>query len=139
MELKQEFIQFVNDHQAGPKYFALATSSAAGVPNVVPIGFLWVEDGEIRVVDNYFRKTLANVLENPVASIYAMGGKDGKQCIQIKGRTVYQTEGPEYEAAYARAKAKSDKYPAKGLLRIIPEHVFDTSPGPSAGEEINRF
>lgn len=113
----------------------MATSSKQGIPNVVPIGFLWVENGEIYVVDNYLNKTLANIRENPVAAVYALGGKDGKECIQVKGKAVYEDSGPLYEAARAKAKAKNDKYPAKGLLRIIPEHVYNTSPGPDAGKE----
>lgn len=137
MALKPEFEKLFADHAAGPKYFALATSSKAGVPNVVPIGFLWVENGEIRVVDNYLNKTLANIRENPIAAVYAMGGETGKECIQVKGKAVYEDSGPEFEAAYKRAKAKNEKYPAKGLVRIFPEHVYNTSPGPTAGDEIH--
>ena len=128
--------QIFTDHQAGPRIFALATSSAKGIPNVVPIGFLWVEGDEIRVVDNFLNKTLANLKENPFAAVYAIGGKDGKECVQVKGKAVYETSGPEYEAAVKMAHSVSDKYPAKGLVRITPCAVYDTTPGPNAGKKL---
>ena len=68
------------DHKSNFKYFALATSSKEGVPNVVPIGFLWVaNDKEIWVIDNYMNKTYANIKENPVAAVYAIGGGGGRE------------------------------------------------------------
>ena len=76
------------DHKSNFKYFALATSSKEGVPNVVPIGFLWVaNDKEIWVIDNYMNKTYANIKENPVAAVYAIGGgtrmRTGQGCRQV--------------------------------------------------------
>ena len=126
------------DHKAGLKYYSLATASKDGVPNVVPIGFLWVEGDEIRVIDNYLNKTLANILENPIVAVYAIGGKDGHECIQIKGKATYQTSGPEYEAAVAMAHAKNKDYPAKGLVRITVCREYDTAPGLHAGELIKN-
>ena len=72
------------DHQKGPRIFALATADKKGIPNVVPIGFLWIaNDEEVWVIDNFLNKTLANIRANPVAACYAMGGENGKQCIQL--------------------------------------------------------
>lgn len=130
--------QLFADHKNGLKYFSLATSSKAGVPNVVPIGFLWIEGDEIRVVDNYLNKTLENILENPVVAVYAIGGDDGHKCVQVKGKAVYQTSGPEYEAAVAMAHAKNKDFPAKGLVRITVCREYDTAPGLHAGELIKQ-
>jgi uncharacterized protein len=48
------------------KAFPIATSSKAGIPNVVPIGFVeLVDDETIWIADNFMKKILANVLENP--------------------------------------------------------------------------
>ncbi len=122
-------------HKNTFKYYALATSSKEGVPNVVPIGFLWVEnEHEIWIVDNFLNKTLANLKENPVAAVYAIG-TDGHTCVQVKGAVRYSTAGPEYQKAHDLAKAKSDKYPAKGLVRIIVTDLFNTTPGPDAGKK----
>ncbi|MBE6527226.1 MAG: pyridoxamine 5'-phosphate oxidase [Thermoplasmata archaeon] len=136
MALDAKVKQIFADHGAGPRIFALATASKEGVPNVVPIGFLWVEGDEIRVIDNFLNKTLENIKSNPICAVYAMGGKDGKECVQVKGKAVYETSGPEYEAAFKMARSKSDKYPAKGLVRITPCAVYDTTPGPNAGKKL---
>ena len=49
---------------------ALATSSADGSPNVVPIGAKKVLDDEtILISDQYFNKTLANLKENPQVAL----------------------------------------------------------------------
>ncbi|MCQ2070445.1 MAG: pyridoxamine 5'-phosphate oxidase family protein [archaeon] len=122
------------DHKEGFKFYALATSSSTGVPNVVPIGFLWVaNDDEIWVIDNYLKKTLANIKENPVAAAYAIGGT-GKDCVQIKGPAVYENSGADYEAAVKMAHSVNPGFPAKGLVKIRVAEVYDTTPGPNAGE-----
>ena len=52
------------------KVFALATATKNGIPNVVPIGALKVLDDEtILISDQYFRKTLRNMKNNPQAAI----------------------------------------------------------------------
>ena len=136
MALDAKVKQIFADHGAGPRIFALATASKEGVPNVVPIGFLWVaNDDEIWVVDNFLNKTLANIKENPVAAVYAQAA-EGPECVQLKGKCVYETSGKDYEGARDMAHAKSDKYPAKGLLKIKVSCAFDTTPGPNAGKKI---
>ncbi|AGI47918.1 pyridoxamine 5'-phosphate oxidase-like FMN-binding protein [Thermoplasmatales archaeon BRNA1] len=129
--------QLFADHGNQSRIFALATSSKGGIPNVVPIGFLFVaNDDEIWVIDNYLNKTLKNILDNPVVSVYAMGGEGGHECVQVKGKAVYETSGPDYEAAKKMAKDKNEKYPAKGLVKISPCAVYDTTPGPNAGKKL---
>ena len=128
--------QLFLDHRAGFRIYAMATASKDGVPNVVPIGFLWIEGDEIRVIDNYLNKTFDNLKENPIVAVYAQGGEGGHECVQVKGRAIYETSGPEYEAAVKMAHDKNPNYPAKGLVRITPCHIYDTTPGPNAGKKI---
>lgn len=131
--IKNLFEQHTNDH----RFFALATSSKKCIPNVVPIGFLWIaNDEEVWVIDNFLNKTLANIQENPVAAVYALGGETGKDCVQLKGKCTYLTSGPEYEKAVEIAHSVNKAYPAKGLLKIRVDCAFDTTPGPSAGKKI---
>ncbi len=133
--LPKEVQEYFTAHKENYKYFALATASKEGVPNVVPIGFLWVEnEHEIWVIDNYLNKTLTNIKENPVASVYAIGG-DGHQCVQVKGAVRYCTAGPEYQKAHDLAKKKNEMYPAKGLVRIIVTDIYNTTPGSDAGKK----
>lgn len=112
----------------------LATSSRAGVPNVCSVGAKYLLDDEtIIIVDNYFKKTLANILENPVVAILV---RSGKESFQIKGRCRYVTSGPVYEQARKWMKEKKDTYPAKGALEIKIEEIFDSTPGTGAGSMI---
>ena len=118
MSISQQIKDIFDQHKNGPRIFALATADKKGIPNVVPIGFLWVaNDEEIWVVDNYLNKTLANIKANPVAAVYAMGGEN-------------------YEAAKEMAHSVNPNYPAKGLVKIKVSCAFNTTPGPEAGNKI---
>ena len=77
------------------KVFPVATASKDGWPNVVPIGFVELVDVEtIWIADNFMKKTLANVRENPKVSIYIWGAET-KGCFQVKGNVEVRTSGPE--------------------------------------------
>ena len=111
----------------------LGTASAEGVPNVCHIGCKFTrEDGKLIMIDNFMNKTKANVLENNKVAILMMD----EDAYQIKGLCTYVDEGEEYEAAKAWMKAKSVKFPAKGALIIEVTDVFNSKPGPDAGERI---
>jgi predicted pyridoxine 5'-phosphate oxidase superfamily flavin-nucleotide-binding protein len=116
------------------KTIQLGTASAEGVPNVCHIGCKYLsEDGKLIIIDNYMKKTRANVLENPHAAILLRGEKGS---YQLKGICAYVDEGEEYEAARKWMKARGDKYPAKGALIIEVTEVYDSTPGDCAGEKI---
>jgi len=116
--------------------YPLATASKDGVPNVAPMKSVWlIDDRTIWVADNYMNKSLANMRENPKAAIY-IWGPETKGCIQIKGDVEILTAGPEYEKMRADVKAKSDKYPAKSLIRITITDVYSCAPGAGAGNKL---
>lgn len=118
------------------KVFSVGTASADGIPNVAPIGNVRIAgNDEIWLGDNYMKKTLANVRANPRMALYAYD-PDSKRCYQIKGRVEVRTEGPEYEQMKARMKAKNEAYPAKGLLVLRAEEVYNCYYGPGAGDRI---
>ena len=101
--------------------FALATATKDGVPNVVPVGFLYVgDDGMVWVIDNYFKKTLKNI--------------EAKESYQVKGRACIVSSGEDYEKAVAFAHAKKETYPAKNLIKIDVIEVYYTTPGAHAGD-----
>ena len=52
------------------KIFMVATASKSGVPNVVPIGMLSMQDDKetFWMIDNYLNKTIRNIMENPQVS-----------------------------------------------------------------------
>jgi hypothetical protein len=119
------------------KIFPVATASKAGVPNVAPIAFVQiVAPDTIWLGDNYMVKTLANVKENPKMAIY-FWDPDTKKCFQVKGTVEVKTSGPDYDKVKAMIKAKSDKYPAKGLLVMKITDTFECTPGPAAGQKVS--
>jgi len=118
------------------KVFPVATASADGWPNVVPIGFVQlVDDGTIWLADNFMLKTLANVKENPKISIYVWG-PETKGCFQIKGFVEVKTNGPEFEKMQEIVFEKNSNLPAKGLLVMTITEVFECAPGAKAGAKI---
>lgn len=118
------------------KAFPVATASKDGWPNVVPIGFVeLVDDETIWIADNFMKKTLANVRENPKVSIYVWG-PETKGCFQVKGDVEVRSEGPEFEKMQLSVRSKMAKAPAKNLLVMKIREVYECSPGPKAGEKI---
>lgn len=118
------------------KAFPVATASAGGWPNVVPIAFVeLVDDETIWLADNFMKKTLANILENPKISLYVWG-PETKGCYQIKGTVEYLTSGPDFEKMQFTVRAKMAQAPAKGLIVMKITDVFQCNPGPEAGAKL---
>ena len=118
------------------KVFPVATASKDGVPNVVPIGFVeLVDDETIWIADNFMKKTLANVLENPKISIY-LWSPETKGCFQVKGTVEVKTSGPEFEKMQETVWSKMAQAPAKGLLVVKIQEVYQCAPGPDAGKHV---
>ena len=118
------------------KAYPVATASKEGWPNVVPIAFVEIVDDEtIWIADNYMKKTLANVQENPRVAIY-IWGPETKGCFQIKGDVEIRTSGPEFEKMQFTVRSKMAKAPAKTLLIMKIREVYECTPGSMAGEKI---
>ena len=118
------------------KAFPDATASKDGWPNVVPIGFVeLIDDETIWIADNFMKKTLANVQENPKVSIY-IWGTETKGCFQVKGPVEIKTSGPEFEKMQFTVRSKMAKAPAKSLLIMTIQEIYECTPGPKAGEKI---
>ncbi|HDQ08016.1 MAG TPA: pyridoxamine 5-phosphate oxidase [Methanoculleus sp.] len=118
------------------KAFPVATASKEGWPNVVPIGFVELVDKEtIWIADNFMKKTLDNIRENPKIAIYVWG-PETKGCYQIKGDVELKTKGPEFAKMQETVRAKMSKAPAKGLMIVKIREVYTCAPGPTAGDRI---
>jgi len=112
----------------------LATLSNTGIPNISNIGAKYLLDDEtIMVVDNYMKKTLSNIIENPAVAILV---RSGKESYQIKGICSYLKSGPIYEEAKKWMKSIGEKYPAKGVLKIKVEEIFNSTSDCGSGEKI---
>jgi len=71
--------------------FPFATSTDSGIPNVVPVKYIFIEkDDELWIVNNFMSKTIKNMTQNPQAALYVYA-TDINLCCQIKGKISIQT------------------------------------------------
>lgn len=125
----------VKDIFIGEPVHQLATASADGVPNISNIGAKYLLDDEtIIVIDNYMKKSLSNILENPDVSVLI---RRERESYQIKGKCSYMQTGSVYAEARKWMKSIAEKYPAKGVLLITIEGIYNASSGSNAGEKIS--
>ena len=114
----------------------LATASTEGKPNVVYIGILKVLDDETLVLsDNYFKKTAANLEENPWASIVCWT-KDPKKSYQIKGKVTFQDEGEIFDDIVEVVRKRNPKVKVKRAAIMKIEEIYEANSGPTAGDRI---
>ena len=123
---------------ANVKDVVFATARDDGQPNACIVGMKKVIDDEtIYLSDQFFKKTLANIQENPKVSV-VWWGEGG--AYELYGTARYVNEGPEFEeqAAWVNAAFEQMGMPikAKGGVYVDVEAVYSSSPGPSAGAQI---
>jgi predicted pyridoxine 5'-phosphate oxidase superfamily flavin-nucleotide-binding protein len=117
---------------------AFGTATLDGNPNINMIGIKKIQDDEtIILADNYFNKTLANVRKNNKGTILTKRAEE-KLWYQLKGTYKYINEGPEYEALKQWAKSIKETYPAKGMVIFKVEKIYNSIPGPNAGNLIEE-
>lgn len=115
-----------------------ATADAEGQPNACIVGMKMIIDDEtLYMSDQFFKKTLANIKENPkVAIVY--WGKDG--AYNIHGSATYVNEGPEFEALAKKVNETFEKMgrpiKTKGGCFVHVDAVYNSSAGPAAGDQI---
>jgi uncharacterized protein len=118
------------------KPLPIATASSDGTPNVVFVGLFKVLDDEtVMIVDNFFKKTAANLSENPKISLLCYS-PDTKKSFQIKGRVESCSEGQTYEDMKKWAKGVNEKLPAKSCTIVKVQEIYNAMWGPGAGEKI---
>jgi predicted pyridoxine 5'-phosphate oxidase superfamily flavin-nucleotide-binding protein len=109
------------------KIFPVATASKDGTPNVIPIGIVeLIDDQTIWITDNFMNKTLDNLKANPKIAFYVWG-PEIKGCFQIKGHVTLKTSGKEYEEMKAKVNKKYPMLPARSLIIVKIDDVFECS------------
>ncbi len=118
----------------------LGTADLKGVPNVVPVGAIKILDDEtILVSDQFFRKTLKNLKENPKVAIsfWETGKGEG---YQIKGKATIHTKGKIYEETVEWVRQYGEKigHPlkSKGAIVIKITAIYSVTPGSNAGQRV---
>ena len=116
--------------------FPFATSSSSGVPNVVPIKYVFVEsDDELWLVDNYMVKSLQNMQENSMGALYINVSED-KISFQVKGEIEIQSSGEKYERMKKLAQEIRSDIPARSLILMRITDIYQCRPGNNVGEKI---
>jgi len=120
------------------KAVAFGTATPDGKPNICMVAIKKIRDDEtILLVDNYFNKTYANIHKNAKGSILTKRAED-KLWYQLKGTYEYINIGSDYEEIKQRAKSIKDTLPAKGVLVFKVEEIYNSIPGPNAGNPIGE-
>jgi len=110
--------------------WVLATAAADGTPNAVPIYYTSVlDDASLMLVDNFMKKTLANIQENPQVSVSVWNGKTG---YQFKGTARIETAGAHVDAGKAMVKNREPK----GVVVVDITSIYTTTSGPEAGNKV---
>ena len=118
----------------GTKLAFLATSSKDSTPNVVPIGaFKLLDDGTLLISDQFFKKTLNNVKENPKIALSWWGEKGG---FQLKGTITLHTNDEVFRQDVAWMKELRPHLTPKGAVVVKITDVFQVKAGPDAGKKL---
>jgi predicted pyridoxine 5'-phosphate oxidase superfamily flavin-nucleotide-binding protein len=119
---------------AGTKTAFFATSSKNSIPNVVPIGaFRVLDDGTLLISDQFFNKTLQNMVENPKAALSWWGEKGG---YQIKGSVTIHTNDEVFKKDVAWMKEIRPNLKPKSAVILKITDVYQVKPGTEAGKKI---
>ena len=114
----------------------LATASASGMPNVVPIKFVIIHnDDELWLVDNFMDKTRQNLIDNSVAALNILV-PEHNMAYQIKGTTTIETSGDNYQRMREKVLKVKPDAPAKALVILHITEIYDCWPGPQLGQQI---
>jgi len=124
----------IKESLAVMKIVFLATSSKDGIPNVVPIGAFKLLDNETLLIsDQYFQKTLQNMVENPVVALSWWGEKGG---FQIKGPVTIHTDDEIFRQDVAWMKEVRPHLAAKSAVVMKIAEAYHVKPGADAGKKI---
>ena len=118
--------------------YPLATASSSGLPNVIPIKLVFIEnDNELWLVDNFMTKTLKSLQQNPAAALNILV-PDEKISYQIKGHTRIETEGKNYNRMKKKVLKANPNHPAKSLVIMHITEIFDCWPGSTIGNRLDN-
>lgn len=121
MSLSKKIVDVVTTANAK----AFATHGPHGI-NVVPVSILKVTPDSIWLFDFFMDKTITNLKANPKTTLTAWTGLQG---VQIKTTATYITTGEDFDAGVAFVKTQNPERVVKGLIVLVPNEIFDISPG----------
>ena len=105
------------------------------VPNVVPVGFKWIDQNKLLLADLFFEKTRRNLAANPTVAV-TVACTNPKQGFQLKGIASVHRTGEPYERLRVLLRQKGvDAEPFAAVLISVAE-TYLLDPGPEAGKRI---
>jgi len=120
------------------KAVAFGTATIDGEPNINMVGVKKIkDDGTIILVDNYFNKTLVNIMNNNKGTILTKN-TEKRLWYQLKGTYTYINNGQQYEELKKWAKSIYEPSPAKGVILFKVEKIYNCNSGSSAGNLIEE-
>ncbi|HBE87688.1 MAG TPA: pyridoxamine 5-phosphate oxidase [Elusimicrobia bacterium] len=101
-------------------YMIFTTVDGAGMPNsVYVLGVKLLADGRFAVIDNYFNKTRANIMNGSRGSLLFISKP--RTSYQAKGRIEYVTSGPAFEELKAEVP---EKYPRLAAALLTVDELY---------------
>jgi predicted pyridoxine 5'-phosphate oxidase superfamily flavin-nucleotide-binding protein len=115
----------------GSTIWVLGTADANGIPNAVPIHYAIVlNDSQLMLVDNFMKKSTANIKSNPQVTVSVWNSTSG---YQFKGVAKIETSGVNFDTAVEMVKGKMTP---KGAVIVDIDSIYLTTPGPNAGDKV---
>ncbi|HWC57947.1 MAG TPA: pyridoxamine 5'-phosphate oxidase family protein [Candidatus Paceibacterota bacterium] len=114
---------------------ALATLSAEGMVNVVPVSSIRVEEDAVILVNYFMDKTLANILATGHVALVAWSKGIG---YQIKGTVRYEASGAVFDRTVAWVATIFPDRTVKGVLIITPTELYDVAPVKNTAEVLEK-
>ena len=119
----------------------VATVGPDGTPNVSIKGSgALLDDGHLYFADMFSHKTRENLEHDPRVAV-GVHDPDRKIAMQVKGRAELIDHGEAFDqvsARLAKLSAAHNLPPVKYVVKIEVESVWDMSPGPHAGLEVDE-
>ena len=131
MVMTEEMMQVIADNRA-----YVATATADGVPNVVPIGNIKpLDDKTVMIADSYMIKSRANLEANPKIAFVVHDA--AKYPYQFKGSVKIYTSGEYYDEVVNWIKETAPLAPKpKAAVIIDIEEIYSVKVG-DAGKRID--
>ncbi|MBK7859722.1 MAG: pyridoxamine 5'-phosphate oxidase family protein [Archangiaceae bacterium] len=114
----------------------LATSQPGGEPNVVPVGFKWVEGGRLLLADLFFGRTRLNLAATRRVAV-AVALLDPKRGFQVKAVAKVHREGPVYDRVCELLRSQGVEARPRAAIEIPFDEVYGLAPGPEAGKRLD--
>lgn len=119
--------------QQAPLWY-LATCQG-GEPNVVPVGFKWIEGNTLLIADCFFRQTRANLEAHPKVAV-SVGLLNPKRGFQIKARASVHRAGPVFERVCQLLRSAGYTSAPWAAIEIPMEQVYLLNPGGESGTRL---